>query len=239
MDSIQYTSPEVTDLAKALIAVQHTLQPAIKDRENPFAKSRYATLNSVMDSCRDALLTNGIWVTQYPVPAEAGHLGLVTKLTHAESGQWQSSLLVMPLPKADPQGYGSAMTYARRYALSAMLGMVTEDDDDGEAASRDTSAKPRTARQPRQKVEGSAATAHVQPVPHTESRPMPPDKALHPALASLPKLDGVTYTTATTQDGRLCVMASGNTSARKQLLSAAGFKWNAERKVWWRYAETA
>ncbi len=239
MDSLQYTSPEVTDLAKALIAVQHTLQPAIKDRENPFAKSRYATLNSVMDSCRDALLTNGIWVTQYPVPAEAGHLGLVTKLTHAESGQWQSSLLVMPLPKADPQGYGSAMTYARRYALSAMLGMVTEDDDDGEAASRDTSAKPRTARQPRQKVEGSAATAHVQPVPHTESRPMPPDKALHPALASLPKLDGVTYTTATTQDGRLCVMASGNTSARKQLLSAAGFKWNAERKVWWRYAETA
>ena len=237
MDSLQYTSPEVIDLAKALIAVQHTQQPAIKDRENPFAKSRYATLNSVMDSCRDALLTNGIWVTQYPVPAEAGHLGLVTKLTHAESGQWQSSLLVMPLPKADPQGYGSAMTYARRYALSALLGMVTEDDDDGEAASRDTSAKPRTARQPRQKEEGSAATAHGQPVPHTESRPTPPDKALHPALASLPKLDGVTYTTATTQDGRLCVMASGNTSARKQLLGAAGFRWNPERKVWWRYAD--
>ncbi|WCB47057.1 ERF family protein [Nitratidesulfovibrio vulgaris] len=237
MDSLQYTSPEVTDLAKALIAVQHTLQPAIKDRENPFAKSRYATLNSVMDSCRDALLTNGIWVTQYPVPAEAGHLGLVTKLTHAESGQWQSSLLVMPLPKADPQGYGSAMTYARRYALSAMLGMVTEEDDDGEAASGDTSAKPRTVRQPRQKVEGRAATAHGQPVPHTESRPMPPDKALHPALAPLPKLDGVTYTTATTQDGRLCVMASGNTSARKQLLGAAGFRWNPERKVWWRYAD--
>lgn len=107
MDSLQYTSPEVIDLAKALIAVQHTLQPAIKDRENPFAKSRYATLNSVMDSCRDALLTNGIWVTQYPVPAEVGHLGLVTKLTHAESGQWQSSLLVMPLPRSDPQGYGA------------------------------------------------------------------------------------------------------------------------------------
>ena len=237
MYTTEYTSPEVTDLAKALIAVQHTLQPAIKDRENPFAKSRYATLNSVMDSCRDALLANGIWMTQYPVPAEAGHLGLVTKLTHAESGQWQSSLLVMPLPKADPQGYGSAMTYARRYALSAMLGMVTEEDDDGEAASRDTFAKPRTARQPRQKAEGKASTPHVVQATAPESRPTPPDKARHPALASLPKLDGVTYTTATTQDGRLCVMASGNTSARKQLLGAAGFRWNPERKVWWRYAD--
>ena len=237
MYTTEYTSPEVTDLAKALIAVQHALQPAIKDRENPFAKSRYATLNSVMDSCRDALRTNGIWVTQYPVPAEAGHLGLVTKLTHAESGQWQSSLLVMPLPKADPQGYGSAMTYARRYALSAMLGMVTEEDDDGEAASRDTFAKPRTARQPRQKAEGKASTPHVVQSTAPESRPTPPDKARHPALASLPKLDGVTYTTATTQDGRLCVMASGNTSARKQLLGAAGFRWNPERKVWWRYAD--
>ena len=58
---------------------------------------------------------------------------LVTKLTHAESGQWESSLAVVQLPKADPQGMGSAMTYARRYALTAMLGMVTEDDD-GEGA---------------------------------------------------------------------------------------------------------
>ncbi|MBG3876406.1 single-stranded DNA-binding protein [Desulfovibrio oxamicus] len=237
MDSLQYTSPEVTDLAKALIAVQHTLQPAIKDRENPFAKSRYATLNSVMDSCRDALLANGIWVAQYPVPAETGHLGLVTKLTHAESGQWQSSLLVMPLPKTDPQGYGSAMTYARRYSLSAMLGLVTEDDDDGEAASRDRPARQRTPRQPRPQ-QPAAAPAQQPPQPPTTQQPKPAETA-HPALASLPRLDGVSYTTATAQDGRLCILASGSTSARKQLLSAAGFKWNAERKVWWRYAETA
>ncbi len=237
MDSLQYTSPEVTDLAKALIAVQHTLQPAIKDRENPFAKSRYATLNSVMDSCRDALLANGIWVTQYPVPAEVGHLGLVTKLTHAESGQWQSSLLVMPLPKADPQGYGSAMTYARRYALSAMLGMVTEDDDDGEAASRDRPARQRAPRQPRPQQPSVVSAQQATPAAPTP-QPKPAETA-HPALASLPRLDGVSYTTATAQDGRLCILASGNTSARKQLLSAAGFKWNAERKVWWRYAETA
>ena len=112
-----YQSQDITELAKALLAVQSQLQPALKDAENPFTKSSYATLNSVMDTCRAALLTNGILVTQFPVPAETGHLGLATKLIHAESGQWHSSLAVVPLPRADPQGYGSAQTYARRNGL--------------------------------------------------------------------------------------------------------------------------
>lgn len=99
MDS--FCSDQVGKLAQALINVQRQLQPATKDANNPFTKSKYATLNSIMDSCREALLSNGIWLCQYPVPAEPGYLGLVTKLTHAESGQWQSSLAVVPLPKAD------------------------------------------------------------------------------------------------------------------------------------------
>ena len=127
-----YNSQDTTELAKALINVQRHLQPATKDANNPFTKSKYASLNSVMDSCRDALLSNNIWLCQYPVPAEPGYLGLVTKLTHVESGQWQASLAVVPLPKADPQGVGISMTYMRRYALSAMLGIVTEEDRDGE-----------------------------------------------------------------------------------------------------------
>ena len=123
-----FCSPEITELAKALLAVQAQLQPALKDAENPFTKSSYATLNSVMDACRESLIANGIWMTQFPVPPPeylgGGYLGLMTKLTHAESGQWQDSLAVVPLPKADPQGMGSAMTYARRYALCAMLGIM-------------------------------------------------------------------------------------------------------------------
>lgn len=130
MDS--FCSEQVGKLAQTLIRVQEQLQLATKDANNPFTKSKYATLNSVMDSCRDALLSNGIWLCQYPVPAESGCLGLVTKLTYAESGQWQSSLAVVPLPKPDPQGVGISMTYIRRYALSAMLGIVTEEDTDGE-----------------------------------------------------------------------------------------------------------
>ena len=74
-------------------------------------------------------------LTQYPVPVEGENLGLVTKLVHAESGQFQASLAVIPLAKTDPQGMGSAFTYGRRCALSAMLGIITEEDDDGNAAS--------------------------------------------------------------------------------------------------------
>lgn len=133
-----YCSDNITDLSKALIEVQRNLSPAVKDAVNPFVKNKYATLNSVMDSCRNALLDNGILLTQYPVPVDGDNLGLVTKLVHAKTGQYQASLAKIPLAKNDAQGLGSAFTYGRRYALSALLGIVTEDDD-GNAACNITS----------------------------------------------------------------------------------------------------
>lgn len=216
----ELNSQEITKLAKALLNVQRQLLPAARDATNPFTKSRYATLNSVMAASRDALLDNGIWLCQCPVPVEApGAIGLMTKLTHTESGQWQSSLTVVPLPRADPQGMGSAITYARRYALTAMLGLVTEDDD-GEAASL---RKGGTARQqsPRRQGRQEVTPAHV-----AESD-------------ELPSLEGVTYQRVTVQNGRECIVASGNTQPKKEILSGLGFHWNAQRKYWWKYAESA
>lgn len=142
-----FCSSEIRELSKALINVQKNLQPAVKDAVNPFCKNKYATLNSIMDSCRTALLENGVLLTQYPIPVEGENLGLVTKLVHAESGQFQASLAVIPLAKPDPQGMGSAFTYGRRYALSSMLGIVTEEDDDGNAASFQKTAPRQNARQ--------------------------------------------------------------------------------------------
>ena len=214
-----YQSQDITELAKALLAVQSQLQPALKDAENPFTRSSYATLNSVMNTCRQALLTNGILMTQFPVPAETGHLGLATKLIHAESGQWHSSLAVVPLPKADPQGYGSAQTYARRYALCAMLGIVTEDDD-GEGAKM-----PQSARK-------SRTPAHER----NQARNTPPAREEN---SGLPKIDGITYQNITSTDGRTCIIASGNTQPKKEMLMGLGFKWNAQRKMWWKYADAA
>ncbi|SFJ21037.1 ERF superfamily protein [Desulfomicrobium apsheronum] len=222
MHDQNYCSSETTKLAKALIQVQRTLQPATKDRLNPFTHSNYATLNSVMDSCREALLTNGIWLTQYPVPSEPGHLGLVTKLVHAESGEWQASHAVVPLPKNDPQGLGIAMTYIRRYSISAMLGIVTEEDTDVNVP-KDSGKN--GARPKRQAVANASRESSLQSPP--------------PITPSLPKLDGITYQEITATDGQVCIVATGNTQSKKELLAGAGFKWNPQRKMWWKYAQAS
>ena len=231
----QYQSESITDLAKALLNVQRTVQPMAKDAENPFTKSWYASLKSVMDACRDALIENGIWLCQYPVPAEQPNsLGLVTKLTHAESGQWQSSLAVVPLPKTDPQGMGSAMTYARRYALTAMLGMVTEDDDgEGAKNGRKSATRPKLPVNTPETRKASPRNVNTENTSSTPSNRPPTD------IENLPPLEGVTYQQVTAQDGRPCIIACGNTQAKKELLTGAGFRWNAQRKLWWKYVDAA
>lgn len=231
----QYQSENITELAKALLNVQRTMQPIVKDAENPFTKSWYASLNSVMDACRDALIENGIWLCQYPVPVEQiNSLGLVTKLTHAESGQWQSSLAVVPLPKADPQGMGSAITYARRYALTAMLGMVTEDDD-GERAKtgRKSASRPKLPVNAPETKKASPRDPSIKNNSSTTSNRPPA------GLENLPPLEGIAYQQVTAQDGRPCIIASGNTQAKKEILTGAGFRWNPQRKLWWKYVDAA
>ena len=203
-------SPDIGELAKAMTKVQSAVSPVSKDAENPFVKNRYASLNSVIEACREALIAQSVWVVQYPVAVDAGHLGLVTKLVHAESGQWQASLMVMPLPKSDPQGYGSALTYARRYGLATLVGLVSEADDDAEAAT------PRQGKQHR--------------------RNTPEQSQSRDPLAGLPRLDGVEYQAIQASNGRTCVTASGNVRDKRPFLQEAGFRWDGNRNLWWRYA---
>lgn len=231
-------SQDISELSRAMLQIQKNLLPALKDATNPFTRSNYATLNSVMESCRSELLSHGIWLTQLPCPAPvelgAGHIGLETRLIHAESGQWISSLAVIPLPKNDPQGMGSAITYARRYSLCAMLGIVTEDND-GEGAkigSKLASSQRRGIGGPQRQKESSGNTTIKNQISGASNRAVDD-------LKNLPRLDGVTYRKVQAQDGRLCIIAKGETASKKTLLMAAGFTWNQQQRLWWKYADIA
>lgn len=237
-----YNSQDTKELAKALIAVQRDMAPATKDATNPFCKNKYATLNSVMEACRPALLKHGIWLTQLPVPADDAlahdHIALLTKLTHAESGQWQSSLTIVPLPKADPQGMGSAITYARRYALSAMLGIVTEDDD-GEAAKVSPQNQRKMPPRPRSPLEGPQTQRGASDESDIVEGKKQPLNRTPEGLQNLPQLDGIAYRILQAEDGRDFIIASGNTLQMKGYLRTAGFRWDAQGKVWWKYADAS
>ena len=209
-----YCSDDVRQLAKAMLQVQKELAPVTKDATNPYTRSKYATLNAIMDVCKPVLLSHGIWLTQITVPSEPGTVAILSRLVHAETGQYQAALTVLPLQKPDCQGAGSAITYARRYALTAMLGMVTEDDDDAES----TKLPPRSTR----------------PMPSPQPQAQP--QAQSQEQPDLPQIAGVVYKNTTMADGRSYVIATGNTHPGKDRLHAAGFRWDAAQKQWWRAA---
>ncbi len=129
-------SEQINELASALAKAQSEMQPAIKDSDNPFFKSKYADLGSVWEACRPVLGKNGLCVMQFTEIVNE-RLMMVTMVAHS-SGQWIKSYLPLNPTKTDPQGYGSAITYMRRYGISALIGVVADDDikldDDGEMA---------------------------------------------------------------------------------------------------------
>ena len=128
-------SDSIANLTLALSTVQGKMSHAVKDSANPFFKSKYADLESVWDACRDLLAINGLAVAQFPgTYCELDHsMSLTTILTH-ESGEYISQEMSVPVTKPDAQGAGSCLTYMRRYALAAVVGVV-QADDDGNAAS--------------------------------------------------------------------------------------------------------
>ena len=127
-------SPTIGKLIMALAKAQGQIKAAHRDSTNPFFKSTYADLASVWDTCREPLAKNGIAVVQRPNPTDGNTVSLTTVLAH-ESGEWMKGTLVMRPVKNDPQGVGSCLTYARRYALSAMVGICSDEDDDGNSSS--------------------------------------------------------------------------------------------------------
>lgn len=134
-----YQSEDVDDLATALALAQSEMKHAAKANTNPFFKSKYSALPDVMDAARPYLSKNGLAVTQI-TDFDDTRVFVVTQLTH-KSGQWMRSWYPVNPVKNDPQGLGSALTYARRYSYASIAGVAASDeDDDGNAGSGKISA---------------------------------------------------------------------------------------------------
>lgn len=155
-------SESIENLAKALASFQSKVPTIKKDADNPFFKSKYASLENIISTIRKKLSGCDLSIAQFP----NGKNGLTTILMH-KSGEYLQSTVEFTAKDTSPQAVGSAITYMRRYALSAVLGLATDEDDDGNAASA-TQKKPST--KPERTVFESAVTAIVNATT--------PDKAL-------------------------------------------------------------
>lgn len=155
-------SESLENIATALAVAQGKMKPAHMDSVNPFLKNKYASLNSIMDACRDVLAESGLAVLQMPTTPDGhpGTVGLTTRLIHI-SGEYVEDTFYLPMNdekgKSTAQVAGSIITYLRRYALAAMLGIVADEDTDGNSPPDGA----QNGRQPTAKVEPMASKAQL------------------------------------------------------------------------------
>ena len=179
---MEYMSQSIGNLAAALAAAQAEMKPAKETANNPAFRSKYADLTSCFEACNAVLPKHKLSISQVIIPAEAGYVSVQTFLMH-ESGEWLSSVCTL---KADgnrgvnaAQAAGSAITYARRYGLTAIVGLAT-DDDDGNAAGAPVQPQQRKpAQQPAPRQAAPAPAAQLQQAAHAAtSMPQPKEGEL-------------------------------------------------------------
>lgn len=174
-------SEQINEIATALSKTQGEIKNAKMDTINPHFKSKYADLASVWDSCREPLSKNGLSITQVFIFMDGTYLE--TTLMHT-SGQWISSILPIQPVRNDPQGVGSAITYMRRYALSAIVGIAPEDDDDGNDSSRSLQKEEYNYRAP----QGPTGKTVIPPKPMPQA-----EVSKHPTEPQLKRLFAIVH----------------------------------------------
>lgn len=211
-------SEDIKDLTAALIKAKKAFGPVKKNAEGQIENRtyRYATLSNILDTIGSALLDNDLALIQHTVPAEPNFCRIHTRLIHAPSGQWIGCPTEMPCASTDPQAWGTVITYAKKYAISALIGIVFEEDDQ----------------------DGKLPENGGGPVQH----PITPAPAAPPASAQqsfddLPILAGVEYAPGVDDKGRPYIIAKGSEVPKKrQFLEVAGFRRN-KNGVWWKWAD--
>jgi len=165
---------EIKQIAQALVKAQREFGPALKTSSNPHFKSRYADLAACVEAVMDGLNNNGIMLMQHCHESDSGVI-VETVFIHESGEIFSAGKLHVPATKHDAQGYGSALTYARRYSLMAACGIAPEDDD-GNAASRKAPAVP-----------DGYATYEAETLQAMREVAMQGSQALAKAFADLPK----------------------------------------------------
>lgn len=140
-----------TSLATAYVAAFAEIEGAVKDAKNPHFKSKYADLPAVIAAIKPALVKHGLAFTQPCQPSEDG-VTVQTVLHHASGETLDLGSLFVPANKRDAQGFGSALTYARRYALVSAFGVPTEDDDGNAASASYGRAEPHANQEPQRQT---------------------------------------------------------------------------------------
>lgn len=174
--AITLSSRKPQALFKALVEMRKTLLPVAKSAENPAFKRegkamRYATLGDIDEALRKPLENGGIAVLG-GAETDNGNVYVTTMIGHAETGEWAATTLSAKPRGTDPQGIGSAVTYLRRYGIGTLIEIVTDDDDDGNAASLPQSRRDEPRREPAQRTEQQKAEALRAALKGTKSQEM-------------------------------------------------------------------
>ena len=180
-------SDTIGELAAALAKAQGQMTSASKASQNPFFHSRYANLASIVDAIKVPLANNGLAYVQ-TTDTEDGAVIVETTLLHA-SGEWVSGQLRMRPVKDNPQEIGSCLTYARRYALQAIVGLAADEDDDGNAASGNTATPVQKAPQAQTPHPVLPRTAQSVPAPTPAASPLRAQSAQKPPAQPAAKPD--------------------------------------------------
>lgn len=130
------TSESIIEISKAMAMFQKEVKQPLKDADNPFFKSKYVPLENVVESIHAIAPKHGLSFAQYPLNDDRGRVGVATLLMH-ESGEWiKFPPVFFEAEKQTPQGYGALITYIKRYALSAIFGITSDQDDDANESSQ-------------------------------------------------------------------------------------------------------
>lgn len=181
-------SEDRAELFKALSLFQGELSPALKTSKNPFYKSNYSDLKECVAVAKPLLPKHGLCVVQTTDYEDDGSVIIVTTLGHL-SGQWMSGRLKMVPIKKDPQGYGSVITYGRRYSYCAMLGIASEDDDGNAASNKKVERQKLSADEPIDRVANDRKTWDIDVLMGKADLP---ENQLGPMLSQARKLKKLT-----------------------------------------------